>query len=199
MCGCIMEKHILRSLVSILKKNNIINRIYHNENRQKGFNKEKLENLKAYDEQLFQQSRALNKNDKLSAEERAKLSDELNKKILKSGQDITKQILSNSQFELDSQLSAKEKADAKGKALTEKNNSTLKQLIGQRDKDIAAAQKVSVESYIQTLADRDKDVYKRGQELTDDLLILENGRDAQVAEARRKGIKNTTAIEEAYQ
>ena len=166
---------------------------------QKGFNKEKLENLKVYDEQLFQQSRALNKNDKLSAEEKLKLSDELNKKILKSGQDITKQILSNSQFELDTQLSAKEKADAKGKALTEKNNSTLKQLIDQRNKDITAAQKVSVESYIQTLADRDKDVYKRGQELTDDLLILENGRDAQVAEARRKGIKNTTAIEEAYQ
>jgi hypothetical protein len=166
---------------------------------QKNFNKEKLENLRAYDEQLFQQSRELNKNDKLSAEERAKLSDDLNKKILKSGQDITKQILSNSQFELDTQLSAKEKADAKGKALTEKNNSNLKQLIDQRNKDIAAAQKVSVESYIQTLADRDKDVYKRGQELTEDLVLLENGRDAQLAEARRKGIKNTTAIEEAYQ
>jgi hypothetical protein len=166
---------------------------------QKNFNKEKLENLRAYDEQLFQQSRELNKNDKLSAEERAKLSDDLNKKILKSGQDITKQILSNSQFELDTQLSAKEKADAKGKALTEKNNSNLKQLIDQRNKDIAAAQKVSVESYIQTLADRDKDVYKRGQELTEDLVLLENGRDAQLAEARRKGIKDTKAIEEAYQ
>ena len=166
---------------------------------QKGFNKEKLENLRAYDEKLFQQSRELNKNDKLSAEEKLKLSEELNKKILKSGQDITKQILSNSQFELDSQLSAKEKADAKSKSLTEKNNSTQKQLIDQRNKDIAAAQKVSVESYIQTLADRDKDVYKRGQELTEDLVLLENGRDAAIAEARRKGIKNTTAIEEAYQ
>ena len=166
---------------------------------QKGFNKEKLEGLRKYDEELFQQSRELNKNTKLSAEERAKLSDELNKKILKSGQDITKQILANSQFELDTQLSAKEKADAKSKALTEKSNSNLKQLIDQRNKDIAAAQKVSVESYIQTLADRDKDVYKRGQELTEDLVLLENGRDAQLAEARRKGIKNTTAIEEAYQ
>ena len=166
---------------------------------QKGFNKEKLEGLRKYDEELFQQSRELNKNTKLSAEERAKLSDELNKKILKSGQDITKQILANSQFELDTQLSAKEKADAKGKALTEKNNSNLKQLIDQRNKDIAAAQKVSVESYIQTLADRDKDVYKRGQELTEDLVLLEKGRDAQLAEARRKGIKDTTAIEETYQ
>ena len=166
---------------------------------QKGFNKEKLEGLRKYDEELFQQSRELNKNTKLSAEERAKLSDELNKKILKNGQDITKQILANSQFELDTQLSAKEKADAKGKALTEKNNSNLKQLIDQRNKDIAAAQKVSVESYIQTLADRDKDVYKRGQELTEDLVLLEKGRDAQLAEARRKGIKDTTAIEESYQ
>jgi hypothetical protein len=51
---------------------------------QKQFNKEKLENLRKYDEELFQQSRELNKNTKLSAEERAKLSEELNKKILKS-------------------------------------------------------------------------------------------------------------------
>jgi len=168
-------------------------------NIQKQFNKEKLENLRAYDEELFQQSRALNKNDKLSAEERVKLSDELNKKILKSGQDVTKQILSNSQFELDTQLSAKEKADAKGKSLTEKNNSDLKQLIEKRNKDIEAAQKVSVESYIQTLADRDKDVYKRGQELNEDLVLLEKGKDAAIAEAHRKGIKDTTDIEQRYQ
>ena len=168
-------------------------------NIQKQFNKEKLENLRAYDEELFQQSRALNKNDKLSAEERVKLSDDLNKKILKSGQDVTKQILSNSQFELDTQLSAKEKADAKSKSLTEKNNSDLKQLIEKRNKDIEAAQKVSVESYIQTLADRDKDVYKRGQELNEDLVLLEKGKDAAIAEAHRKGIKDTTDIEQRYQ
>jgi hypothetical protein len=166
---------------------------------QKGFNKEKLEGLRKYDEELFQQSRELNKNTKLSAEERAKLSDELNKKILKSGQDVTKQILANSQFELDTQLSAKEKADAKGKSLTEKNNSDLKQLIEKRNKDIEAAQKVSVESYIQTLADRDKDVYKRGQELNEDLVLLEKGKDAAIAEAHRKGIKDTTDIEQRYQ
>jgi hypothetical protein len=166
---------------------------------QKQFNKEKLENLRKYDEELFQQSRELNKNTKLSAEERAKLSEELNKKILKSGQDVTKQILANSQFELDTQLSAKEKADAKGKALTEKNSATLKQLIEQRNKDIAAAEKVSVESYIQTLTDRDKDVYKRGQDLNEDLVLLEKGRDAAIAEAHRKGIKDISNIDLRYQ
>ena len=165
---------------------------------QQKFNKEKLEGLREYDKQLFEQQRALSKNDKLSAEEKTKLNDELNKKILKSGQDITKQILENGQFELDTQLSAKEKADAKAKALTEKGNTTQKQLIDQRNKDIAAAEKVSVESYIQTLADRDKDVYKRGQELNEDLSILEKGREAALAEARRKGITDTTAIEQRY-
>jgi hypothetical protein len=166
---------------------------------QKKFNKEKLEGLRAYDEQLFQQQRALSKNDKISAEEKTKLTEDLNKKILKSGQDITKQILANGQFELDTQLSAKEKADAKTKALTEKNSGELKQIIEKRNKDIEAAQKVSVESYLQTLADRDKDIYKRGQELNEDLVLLEKGRDASIAEARRKGIKDTTDIEQRYQ
>ena len=166
---------------------------------QKRFNKEKLEGLRAYDDELYKQQKELDKNTKLSAEEKTKLNDELNKKILKSGQDITKQILANSQFELDSQVAAKEKADAKLKGLSEKNAAAQKQLIEQRNKDIAAAEKVSVESYIQTLADRDKDVYKRGQELNEDLLTLEKGRDAAIAEARRKGIKDTKAIEDRYQ
>ena len=166
---------------------------------QKRFNKEKLEGLRAYDNELYKQQKELDKNTKLSAEEKTKLNDELNKKILKSGQEITKQILANSQFELDSQVAAKEKADAKLKGLSEKNAAAQKQLIEQRNKDIAAAEKVSVESYIQTLADRDKDVYKRGQELNEDLLTLEKGRDAAIAEARRKGIKDTKAIEDRYQ
>ena len=166
---------------------------------QKRFNKEKLEGLRAYDNELYKQQKELDKNTKLSAEEKTKLNDELNKKILKSGQDITKQILANSQFELDSQVAAKEKADAKLKGLSEKNAAAQKQLIEQRNKDIAAAEKVSVESYLQTIADRDKDVYKRGQELNEDLVTLEKGRDAELAEARRKGIKDTKAIEDRYQ
>jgi hypothetical protein len=165
---------------------------------QKKFNKEKLEGLRAYDNELYKQQKALDKNTKLSAEEKTKLNDELNKKILKSGQDITKQILENGQFELDTQLAAKERANAKSKTITEKGNATQKQLIEQRNKDIQAAEKVAVESYIQTLTDRDKDVYKRGQELNEDLVTLEKGKDAAIAEARRKGIKNTKAIEERY-
>jgi hypothetical protein len=166
---------------------------------QRKFNKEKLDGLRAYDEQLLQESKDLNKNTKLSAEERTKLSADLNKKILKSGQDITKQILANSQFELDTQLSAKEKAEAKSKGLSEKSASDLKQIIEKRNKDIEAAEKVAVESYMSTLADRDKEIYKRGQELNDDLEILEKGKQAAIAEAHRKGIKDVSDIDAAYE
>ena len=154
---------------------------------QKNFNKEKLENLRAYDEQLFQQSRELNKNDKLSAEERAKLSDDLNKKILKSGQDITKQILSNSQFELDSQLSAKEKADAKAAQLGEKSKANRLKQKEEEKKALEAAEKVIVESYLSTITERDAEVFKRGQKLNEDIAALE-----------KAGIKDLTGVKEAY-
>jgi len=154
---------------------------------QKGFNKEKLENLRAYDEKLFQQSRELNKNDKLSAEEKLKLSEELNKKILKSGQDITKQILSNSQFELDSQLSAKEKADAKAAQLGEKSKANRLKQKEEEKKALEAAEKVIVESYLSTITERDAEVFKRGQKLNEDIAALE-----------KAGIKDLTGVKEAY-
>jgi len=154
---------------------------------QKGFNKEKLENLRAYDEQLFQQSRELNKNDKLSAEEKLKLSEELNKKILKSGQDITKQILSNSQFELDSQLSAKEKADAKAAQLGEKSKAAKLKQKEEEKKALEAAEKVIVEAYLSTITERDSEVFKRGQKLNEDIAALE-----------KAGIKDLTGVKEAY-
>ena len=75
---------------------------------QKVGNEEKLQTLRDYDNQLYKDQEALSKNTKIKAEEREKLQKEINDKILKSGQDITKQILENEQFRLDSQLALNE-------------------------------------------------------------------------------------------
>lgn len=83
---------------------------------------ERLKALRDYDEQLFQDQRNLTKNTKISAEDRAKLSKDINDKILKNGQDITKQILGNEQLRLDEQLRIVEK---KRQALLKSNKTAV--------------------------------------------------------------------------
>lgn len=83
-------------------------------------NANRLAELIKYDEQLFQQQRNLTQNTKISAEDREKLSKDINDKILKNGQDITKQILTNEQFRLDEQLRAADKNREGSKKIQEK-------------------------------------------------------------------------------
>ena len=87
---------------------------------------DRLEALRAYDNQLFEDQRNLTKNTKISAEDREKLSKDINSKILKNGQDITKQILANSQMELDEQLRIKEKNRTKSKEFADKEKEDRK-------------------------------------------------------------------------
>ena len=72
-------------------------------------NANRLAELIKNDELLVAQRKKINDNEKLSVEDRQKLNKDINDKILKSGQDITKQILTNEQFRLDNTLSILEK------------------------------------------------------------------------------------------
>jgi hypothetical protein len=90
-------------------------------------NANRLAELIKYDEQLFQQQRNLSQNTKISAEDREKLAKDINDKILKNGQDITKQILSNEQFRLDEQLRVAEKGRESSKKIQEKKTDDTKQ------------------------------------------------------------------------
>ena len=83
-------------------------------------NANRLAELIKYDEQLFQQQRNLTQNTKISAEDREKLAKDINDKILKNGQDITKQILTNEQFRLDEQLRVADKGREGSKKIQEK-------------------------------------------------------------------------------
>jgi hypothetical protein len=81
---------------------------------------ERLDALREYDKQLYKDQSELSKNTKISAEDRLKIGKEINDKILKNGQDITKQILTNEQFRLDEQLRVTEKGREGSKKIQEK-------------------------------------------------------------------------------
>jgi len=56
---------------------------------------DKLDLLREYDKQLYEDQKNITKNTKLNEEDKMKLLEEVNSKILKNGQDITKQIIEN--------------------------------------------------------------------------------------------------------
>jgi hypothetical protein len=90
-------------------------------------NANKLAELIKYDEFLVGEQRRLSDNDKITGEEKIKLGKEINDKLLKNGQDITKQILSNEQFRLDEQLRIVEKGREGSKKVQEKKLDDTKQ------------------------------------------------------------------------
>jgi hypothetical protein len=65
--------------------------------------KDKLALLREFDKQLYEDQKKITNDRKLTEEDRAKLSEEINAKILKNGQDITKQIIENGIMEYDNQ------------------------------------------------------------------------------------------------
>lgn len=75
----------------------------------KNAGRDRLQLLRDYDEQLYADQKEATNNTKLTHELRMKLLEDINAKILKNGQDITKQILSNEQERLDFQLKISQK------------------------------------------------------------------------------------------
>jgi len=82
---------------------------------------------------------------------------------------------------------AAEEAKKKREEAAKKRGEEDKKLAEQRAKDLEAAGKVETEAYLATLDARDKEVFKRGQKLNEDILVLE-----------KSGIKDLTAVKEAY-
>jgi hypothetical protein len=82
---------------------------------------------------------------------------------------------------------AAEEAKKKREEAAKKRGEEDKKLAEQRAKDLEAAGKVETEAYLATLDARDKEVFKRGQKLNEDILVLE-----------KAGIKDLTAVKEAY-
>jgi len=77
----------------------------------------------------------------------------------------------------------KKAAEEAGKKLTEQQKNEAEE----RAKALEAASKVETEAYLATLDARDKEVFKRGEKLNADLLVLE-----------KAGITDLTAVKEAY-
>ena len=82
---------------------------------------------------------------------------------------------------------AAEEAKKKRDEAAKKQSEDDKKLAEQRAKDLEAAGKVETEAYLATLDARDKEVFKRGQKLNEDIAALE-----------KAGIKDLTAVKEAY-
>jgi hypothetical protein len=100
-----------------------INKIY------KEAGKERLELLRTYDKQLYDDQQRATKNTKITSEERLKLLEDINAKIVANGQAITKQILDNESQQLDGQLAIIEKNKEKAKKSREDaNNNRLREL-----------------------------------------------------------------------
>ena len=82
---------------------------------------------------------------------------------------------------------AAEEAKKKRDEAAKKRGEDEKKAAEQRAKDLEAASKVETEAYLATLDARDKEIFKRGQKLNEDIKALE-----------KAGIKDLTAVKEAY-
>jgi hypothetical protein len=99
---------------------------------------------------------------------------------------------------------AAEEAEAKRKERAEKAKQAAEKLAGeekklaeQRVKDVEAANKVITEAYLSGLEERDREIYKRGEKLNEDILTLEKKREAQIADVLKKaGVNISKVIDE---
>ena len=82
----------------------------------------------------------------------------------------------------------------KAKQAAEKLTAEEIKLAEQRAKDIEAANKIITENYLSSLEDRDKEIYKRGEKLNEDILALEKKREAQIADVLKKAGLNISKI-----
>lgn len=80
----------------------------------------------------------------------------------------------------------------------DKSNAAKAKELEERKKIIEGAQKVEVENYLTTLADRDREIYERGIKLSEDINSLEEAKNVRIKEAREKGVKDITSIETEF-
>ena len=90
-------------------------------------NAARLAELFRYNGELEAEQDRLKNNTKINNEDREKLSKDINDKLRKNSQDITKQILSNEQFRLDEELRLAEKGREGSKKIQEKKVDDTKQ------------------------------------------------------------------------
>jgi cytochrome c556 len=93
---------------------------------------------------------------------------------------------------------AAEEAKKKREENAAKRKEEDKKLAEQRKKDIEAAGKIETEAYLSTLEARDKEIFKRGEKLNTDLEVLEKGRQAKIAEARKNGNLDLAKIDSDF-
>ena len=87
-----------------------------------------------------------------------------------------------------------EKAKEEAKKLSEEE----KKLQEQRVKDVEAGNKLVTEAYLAGLEDRDREIYKRGEKLNEDILTLERKREAEIADILKKaGVNISKVIDES--
>ena len=88
----------------------------------------------------------------------------------------------------------KKKAAEAAKKLAEEE----KKLQDQRLKDVEAGNKIVTEAYLAGLEERDREIYKRGQKLNEDITTLEKKREAQIADILKKaGVNISKVIDES--
>lgn len=147
---------------------------------------ERLQLLRDYDNQLYNDQEKLNKKlylskeefnklskeqqetilnaRKLKDEDATKLNNEINEKLLKNGQEITKQILTNEQTRLDQELSLKEKERSKTKEHTDKLLANNKQYQDKLKADNKTADETLLKLLDENAALRQTDKRKREDE-----------------------------------
>ena len=85
----------------------------------------------------------------------------------------------------------------KAKQAAEKLAAEEKKLADQRAKDIEVGNKIVTEAYLAGLEERDREIFKRGEKLNEDILGLEKKREAQIADVLKKaGVNISKVIDE---
>lgn len=95
-------------------------------NVSKKFGEERLALLRKYDQDLYKDRELVNKNTVMATEDREKALTEINAKILKNGQDITKQISENELTDLQFRVKKYEDAKKAGEEFNKKEADRLK-------------------------------------------------------------------------
>jgi hypothetical protein len=107
---------------------------------QKEGNRKKLQELRDYDEKLYKRLAEVKNNEIMTTEEKGKILEEINKKLLKSNTDIIAQINENEQARLDFEVSQADKRRAKQKEAADKAAADAKEQAQKRINDTKSAE-----------------------------------------------------------
>ena len=94
----------------------------------------------------------------------------------------------------EAQKKAQEERNKKAQEANKKLSDEEKKLQEQRVKDIEAGNKAVTEAYLAGLDARDREIYKRGETLNENLVVLEKRREAQIADVLKKAGVNISKV-----